>query len=61
MEQKELLWNTVFRNVFLITRLTTCIFCAVLGRPSRKCWVRGRMTPERPTRKEGVPSINTLL
>ena len=51
MEQKEVLWNSVFRNVFLIIRLTACIFHAVLGRLSRKCWVRGRMTQERMTRE----------
>ena len=28
--RKELLWNSVFKNVFLIIRLTTCIFYAVL-------------------------------
>ena len=40
--RKELLWNSVFRNVFSIVRLTICIFYAVLGRLSRKWWVRGR-------------------
>lgn len=38
---RKLLWNSVFRNVFLIVKLTTYIFRPVLGKLRRKGWVRG--------------------
>lgn len=46
---KELLWNSVFRNVFLIIKLTTCIFYAVLGALRREWRIGGTMTGEKGT------------
>lgn len=57
----KLLWNSVFRNVFLIVKLTTCIFHAVLGRLSRKWWAGGESDQERMIREEQSSKYHYVL